>query len=59
MDISPDDDEEIGGLNLTVDMAKCIRRELGSIAGSGITAKCGTTIVIVSFDCRLERISSM
>jgi hypothetical protein len=44
MDISPDDDEAIGGLNLSVDMAKCIKKEPGAITGSGITATCGTTI---------------
>jgi len=43
MDISPDDDEEIHGLNLTVDMAKCIKKEPGAITGD-ITSTCGQTI---------------
>jgi hypothetical protein len=43
MDITPDDDEEIHGLNLNVDMAKCIKREPGAITGD-ITSTCGQTI---------------
>jgi hypothetical protein len=43
MDISPDDDEEIHGLNLNVDMAKCIKKEAGAITGD-ITSTCGQTI---------------
>ncbi len=43
MDISPDDDEEIHGLNLNVDMAKCIKKEPGAITGD-ITSTCGQTI---------------
>ena len=43
MDISPDDDEEIHGLNITVDMAKCIKKEPGAITGD-ITSTCGQTI---------------
>jgi hypothetical protein len=43
MDISPDDDEAIRGLNLNVDMAKCIRKEPGAITGD-ITSTCGQTI---------------
>lgn len=44
MDVTPDDDEEIHGLDLNVDMAKCIKKVPGAITGDGITANCGETI---------------
>lgn len=43
MDISPDDDEATDGLDLQVDMAKCVKREPGAITGD-VVSTCGQTI---------------